>query len=84
MFTTTKPFLTLKVPCSEKTTIEAEFGVANQQLIADKQTLQQLSEDFTTKFRIARTAASSLEWQSKYSITELLNTSEHAHCQFSY
>ena len=38
--------------------------------------MQQLSEEFATKFRIARTAASSLEWQSKYSITEL-NTSKH-------
>ncbi len=38
--------------------------------------MQQLSEDFATKFRIERTAASSLEWQPKYSITEL-NASKH-------
>ena len=36
-------------------TIDAEFGVANQQLIADKQILQELSEDFVKKFGIART-----------------------------
>ncbi len=63
-------------PKKKKITIDAEFGVACQQLIADKQTLQQLSEDFANKFRIEKTDASSLEWQPKYSITEL-NASKH-------
>ncbi len=60
-------------------TIDAEFGVACQRLIEDKQALQQLSERFATKFRIARTAASSLEWQSKYSITELHTSKQTAY-----
>jgi hypothetical protein len=63
-------------PKKKSVTIDADFGVACQQLIADKQTLQQLSDEFATKFRIERTNASSLEWQPKYSITEL-NTSKH-------
>ena len=63
-------------PKKKSVTIDADFGVACQQLIADKQTLQQLSDDFATKFSIARTDSSSLEWQPKYSITEL-NTSKH-------
>ena len=57
-------------------TLDAEFGVANQQLIADKQILQELSEDFVKKFGIARTNGSSFEWESKYSITEM-KTSKH-------
>ena len=57
-------------------TLYAEFGVPNQQLIADKQILQELSEDFVKKFGIARTNSSSLEWESKYSITEM-KTSKH-------
>jgi len=63
-------------PKKKSVTIDADFGVACQQLIADKQTLQQLSDDFATKFSIARTDSSSLEWQPKYSITEL-NASKH-------
>ena len=60
-------------------TIDAVFGVACQQLIEDKQTLQHLSAEFARKFSIARTAASSLEWQSKYSITELHTSKQTAY-----
>ena len=49
-------------PKKKSVTIDADFGVVCQQLIADKQTLQQLSDDFATKFSIARTDSSSLEW----------------------
>ena len=38
--------------------------------------MQQVSDEFVSKFRIARTNASSWEWESKYSITELI-TSKH-------